>query len=97
MCLRCSTRFRIHIRYGCRILGDEARQFFLRTDLPVDKLSRVWRAVKQAMPAAGEGLTRAQFGAALRVAAVVQVRTPVRSSRPACCGPFLPCWVQVAL
>ncbi len=57
----------------CRILGGEARDFFTRTGLPFGELSKVWRAVKQAVPATGEGLTRAQFGAALRLAAVAQV------------------------
>jgi len=56
-----------------RILGGEARDFFTRTGLPFGELSKVWRAVKQAVPATGEGLTRAQFGAALRLAAVAQV------------------------
>ncbi|CAL5226967.1 g9852 [Coccomyxa viridis] len=55
-----------------RLAGNEAKAFFQRTSLPVQALSKIWNRVKAAKPAEGSGLTREQFGVALRLVAFAQ-------------------------
>ncbi|BDA49078.1 probable type I inositol polyphosphate 5-phosphatase 12 [Coccomyxa sp. Obi] len=55
-----------------RICGVEARDFFLRTNLPKQALSKIWNTVKSVTKANHEGLSREQFSVALRLVAFAQ-------------------------
>ncbi|CAL8463974.1 g3509 [Coccomyxa elongata] len=55
-----------------RICGIEARDFFLRTNLPKQALSKIWNTVKSVTKANHEGLSREQFSVALRLVAFAQ-------------------------
>ena len=62
-----------------RVADEEARAFFLRTNLSPAELSTVWRVVKPPTTAAqqGKGLTKRRFSQALRLIAMVQNGIPL--------------------